>query len=356
MSSLTIRKTKIMENLIIEDLNTLDEKLLSATPDEELINQRYFQDHMIMELQKVAFFFNENYNYNLNRFEKIKVKFLIKKKDQLHFLKHNKQYIETKPILETALKELYKEANLMKGYIELNFKAKIKIMKKFKKCTAPCAFKIDLNSVVEIYMNSGILKDPIKKIVELITDIEKVFSNNFFDKYSFQTNKMLKDYISTNYFTQEQAFYFGFFVGLKIILIILCVIIGYYFNIDMDDDEEFKSIIPMFRGFFILCLFFWLLALNVYYWDKAHINYKLCFQFTNHYSDVISIFKRAAIFSAIFVLMFLCYMVIRTKIPLISDLLRFIPLELTPLICWVCLLVYIFFPLKDYFNYIGRYS
>jgi hypothetical protein len=241
----------------------------------------------------------------------------------------------------------------MKGYVELNFKAKIKILKKYKKYSAYCNSKLDVIGQAENVINSGELKDSAKKINELITDIEKLFSIHFFDKYSFHTNKLLKDYISTSFFTQEQSFYFGFFVGIIIVLLTLCIIIAYNFRIDMDDDAQFKTIFPMFRAYFILCLFFWLLGLNVYFWNKFHVNYKLCFQFTNHYSDVISIFKRAAIFSAIFVLMFLIYLVLRVNIPIICDLIDFIPLEITPLICWSCLVIYVFCPF-DLFNYVGR--
>ena len=121
----------------------------------------------------------------------------------------------------------------------------------------------------------------------------------------------------------------------------------------MDDDVEFKTIFPMFRGFGIFCIYFWLLGLNVYAWNIANVNYKLCFQFKNHYSDVISIFKRAALFSAILVLMILFYMILKTKLANLSDLISIIPLQCTPLICWLCLCIYLFMP-KDIFNYPGR--
>lgn len=241
----------------------------------------------------------------------------------------------------------------MKSYIDLNFKAKTKILKKYKKYTEHCLNKIDVISQVENVIYSGLLNDAENKLNELIIELERVFSFNFFDIYSFHTTKILKDYISTSYFTQEQSFYFGFFVGIILVLFILCLIIGSYFKIDMDDDAEFKSIFPMFRAFLILCLYFWLIGLNVYSWNTAHINYKLCFGFANHHSNVISIFQRAAIFSTIFVLMFLCYMVTRTNIPIISEMISFIPLEFTPLVCWVCLLLYVFCPFKI-FNYVGR--
>ncbi len=52
----------------------LKESLLDGAPDtEEHTCQITFQEHMIIELEKVAFFFKENYNYNMQKFEKIKV-------------------------------------------------------------------------------------------------------------------------------------------------------------------------------------------------------------------------------------------------------------------------------------------
>jgi len=121
----------------------------------------------------------------------------------------------------------------------------------------------------------------------------------------------------------------------------------------MDSDSDFKSIFPMFRSFFVFCLFFWALGFNVYMWNKAHINYKLVFQFTYHYSDMISILRRAAVFTAIFVLMYLCYIIHRTM-PELSTTIDIIPLEITPLVCWLALLIYIFSPFKGFFNYEGR--
>ena len=58
----------------VPDKEELKESLLDdVTYEEEIAYQRTFQDHLLIELEKVAFFFRENYNYNLARFEKIKV-------------------------------------------------------------------------------------------------------------------------------------------------------------------------------------------------------------------------------------------------------------------------------------------
>lgn len=244
----------------------------------------------------------------------------------------------------------------MKTFIELNLKAKAKIVKKFKKYCKYCLEKIDITKDIEEYINmpSINLKEPLKLISDIQSEIEKVFYAHFFEKYAFNTLKKLKDYANKVYFTQIQSFYFGFFMGILAILLFLCLLIGWHFKIDMDDDAEFKTIFPMFRGYAIVCMYLWLLGLNVFAWNNFNINYKLCFQFNNHYSDLTAIFKRTAVFSTMLVLMVLCYMILRTKIPIIYDLLVFIPLEMTPLVTWLCLLVYLFFPNKNYFNYEGR--
>lgn len=135
----------------------------------------------------------------------------------------------------------------MKGFIELNIKAKSKIMKKFKKYTKFSGKNIDVIATVEKFCDSINLKEKIKDLLNFMIDIEKSFSQYFVVKYGFKTNKILKEYISPILFTEIQTFYFGFSVGLIIILGILCIIIAVYFNIDMDDDKNFKQIFPMFR-------------------------------------------------------------------------------------------------------------
>ena len=174
-------------------------------------------------------------------------------------------------------------------------------MKKFTKYTKDVNAKDNLEfrekclDDIENVMNNSNLSNALQIISIQQTEVEKIFGDNFFDKYSFNAIKILKDYGNQNFFTHLQAFSFGFFVDLMVILLILCILIGVHFSIDMDDDANFKSIFPMFRGYLVFILYYWYLGLNVYAWNMAHINYKLAFAFNdNHYSDVISIFKRAA--------------------------------------------------------------
>ena len=329
--------------------NTSRESLIEQPfdkEDDEIQLQASFSEQLIFELEKVEFFFAENLKYYESREKKIS--------EQLDYIKKNKNFIKLKVNLETAIKELFKELTLMKLFIEINMKAKTKIVKKFMKYTKFYKQQLELDKIVENLINkSSHLNDTMKLISQIQAKIEKTFSTNFFDKYSFNACKFLKDYSNQNYFTQTQSFYFGFTCGILLILFSLCFLIGLYFNIDMDDDAEFRMVFPMFRGFLILCIYFWFLGVNTYAWNKANINYRLCFGFKDHYSNVISVFRRAATFTTFYIVAILCYMILRTKLPLLCDLISFIPLEITPLISWIILIVYTFAPFKI-FNYPGR--
>ena len=203
------------------------------------------------------------------------------------------------------------------------------------------------------YVENTVMPEQLNRIINIESDIEKMFKKYFYEKYGFDAVKILKESKAEVSFTQANAFYFGFFIGILLIIFLLCIIIGNHFNIDMDDDAKFKTIFPMFRGYLVMVLYFWFLGLNVYVWNKYHINYRLAFNFDSHYSPVISIFKNAAFFTLIVAIMLLCYMIERTQIPILYDLVSFIPLEFTPLICYIVALIYIFSPFKN-FNYLGR--
>jgi hypothetical protein len=313
-----------------------------------------FYRQVYIELSKVDFFFKRNINYYKKKLKKIEKHLSeISKYKSLNYMKKN---------YEVAIKELYKEMDYMSKYIDLNLEAKRKIMKKFNKYTKTQENNLnDKNKTtdeqeikhIKEYIEKTVVKNDSNQISQLEGEIEKIFKQYFFDEYSFNAVKVLKESKAVVLIKQKYAFTFGFFIGILLIIFILCILIGNHFHIDMDDDAKFKTIFPMFRGYLVMVLYYWFLGLNVYVWNKYHINYKLAFNFDSHYSPVISIFKRAAFFAMIVGIMLLCYMIERTQIPILYDLISFIPLELTPLISYIFFFIYIFNPMKS-FNYPGR--
>ena len=327
-------------------------KFLISFPQKKIT----FYRQVCIELYKVDFFFRRNINIYENKLKQIEKHLsAINKYETLSYMKKN---------YETAITELYKEMDYMSKYIDLNLQAKRKILKKFKKYSqtqennilpqnkSTVQQEMEIKKMQE-YIDKTLLQTDLDKITKLEAQIEKIFKKYFYDKYLFNAVKVLKESRAAVEIKQKYAFYFGFFIGILLIIFILCILIGNHFHIDMDDDAKFKTIFPMFRGYLVMVLYYWFLGLNVYVWNKYHINYKLAFNFDNHYSPVISILKRAAFFTMIVGIMLLCYMIERTQIPILYDIISFIPLELTPLISYIFALIYLFWPLQN-FNYPGR--
>jgi hypothetical protein len=323
--------------------NNLHEKLLNHE-EHDLSIQNNFAEQFLIELKKVEYFFNYNCQFYHTRLEKIR--------EQLEYVRNHPNYSEQYEQLERAIKELYKEVHLMKNYIHLNFKTKSKNMEKFKKYTRHLIYKINLEEQITNFVSFTSLGTAYQTINHFITQIDHLFTVHFTQKYRHNVLKEIKDYVTPIYLTGTQSFYFGFFVGMTFILLILCWFLCSNFNLDIDKDYEFRTIFPMFRGYFITCLYLWLLAANVYAWEKANVNYKLCFQFNNHYSHVINILIRVSILTAIGTIMILCYLILRIQMPIIYELVNFIPTNFTPLICWLVFIFYIMLPLKI-FNYEG---
>ena len=322
-----------------------------------IVNKKItFYRQLCIELYKVSFFYSKNMSFYKSKLRKIDRHLsVISKHESLSYLKQN---------YENAIVELYKEMGYMAKYIDLNFQAKRKILKKFykyiqtqdnskEKVKSTPEQEEEIKIMLE-YINKTIVEQDSAEIVKTEAEIEKIFRKYYFDKYLFNAIKVLKESKTEVSIKQKYAFFFGFFIGILLIIFILCILIANHFHIDMDDDAKFKTIFPMFRGYLVMVLYYWFLGLNVYVWNTFHINYKLAFNFDSHYSPFISVFKRAAFFTMIVAIMLLCYMIERTQIPILYDLVNFIPLEFTPLISYIIVFLYLFCPSQNIFNYPGR--
>ena len=335
------------------------------------VKQR-FQEQFMLELKKVDFF----YNQNLNKVIRPKIKEI---KDQIKHANKINEFKMNADAFEMALKETYKDISLTRKFIETNLDIKDTLMKKYKKYFGIQTFntfsrkKIDNNSQIIIedekeneeyddelentinefinYQSSiGQYGDTLKS---LEVEIEQCFGENFSFKYGSKTDKILKKYLKVKTITESQSFYLGLFIGFLLFQFGIICTLAWYYDIDMDRDPEFMSVFPMFRGFFVLCLYWWVHGLNITVWIKADISYRVIFQIDSNYSSPIQIFKRAAIFTFILLSCLLIYMIKRIYKGAFFGIFEPIPINTLPLICWGSLLVYTFCPF-DIWNYEGR--
>ena len=360
----------------------VDNQPLLDSNTQELLNikemarvREKFQEQFLLELQKVDFFYNEN----INKLIRPKLKEI---KEQLsHSIKLN-EFLMHSETFEMAIKEVYKDIHLINHFIEVNLEIKDKLLSKYKKYfgiysnnqskkdqlkNSRIIIEDDnendenedinndelesvINNFISFKSNIGRSKDTFNSIKDEITQL---FIENFSFKYRSKTEKVLKQCIQNNNFTESQSFYLGFFIGLLIFQLGIICIIAWYYDIDMDNDIEFKSVFPMFRGFFIICLYWWMHGINILVWTKADISYKIIFQVDNNYSSCIEIFKRAAIFTFILLTSLLIYMIKRIWSGVFFGIFDPIPIRCIPLICWVSLLLVVFCPFRIW-NYSGR--
>jgi hypothetical protein len=245
------------------------------------------------------------------------------------------------------LKELYKETHLLENFITINLQLIDKLVDGYEKILSTDIVNLEESLKFKEYMKISNLSSFHDTIKELKPKMQKLFEEHFTIKYNSSTSIVLENHVASVIFSDFQVNIFKLIIACLFILIGICCVISYYYNIDMDSDAEFKFIFPMFRAYFCVCLYFWVVGINVFIWNKI-------FQFTNQNFDVISICVKAAFFSSLFVVMYLFYMIIRTNIPIFARMLYFLSFEVTPLICWIVLLIYTLCPLRDYFDYQER--
>ena len=350
--------------------NKLDQKISNKIRDQ-------FREQFNLELQKVDFF----YNQNINKVIRPKIKEI---KEQIkHAIKVN-EFKMNNEVFEMAIKETYKDIYLTQKFIDTNFEIKDKLIGKYKKYFGldsrnPTDSRNpsrkeqkesestiledekeneDFDDETELIINDFInYKSPLgtanETLKSLEDEVEQMFIKNFSYKHKSKTEKILKKYVQKNAFTESQSFYLGFFIGLLIFQLSIICTLAWYYDIDMDHDVEFKSVFPMFRGFFIVCLYWWMHGLNILIWTKAEISYRVIFQIDNNYSTPIEIFKRAAIFTFILLTCLLIYMIKRIWAGAFFHIFDPIPINCLPLICWGSLIMYVFFPFEIW-NYDGR--
>ena len=338
--------------------NSIDNNSLLANyiPDNDFEFSKMdnmFTEQFKEELKKVNHFFIETFYGSLKqRFHSIS--------EQINHADLINEFEIYEDTFEIAIKEVYKEVSLLEEFISLNQEAKEKLLKKYDKY-----FKYffedeeekvsHLRKIINDFIeNNTELLNSQDKLREMKDNISKTFIHYFSGKYKKKTHKILKSYLANVKLTETESFYLGFFIGLLCFIFIFIIFLAYNYDIDMDRDPDFKSIFPMFRGFFIVCLYWWILGFNVYFWNKSNISYKVIFKFDNHFSTVIEICKRASFFTFILFASTLIYIIKRANIPLVSNIFMSIPSHILPLICWGTLIFYIFFPFEGIFNYEGR--
>ena len=301
-----------------------------------------------LEIKKVDFFYTSSITSRIiPRYKEIK--------NQVLHAKSTKEFNMNHDSFELAIEELYKELTLLEEFVHQNDNAIQHYFKKYKKyiTSFPQNFNDDDYKNLISMFNQSAINQSKNLIDDNKNDIEELFNTYFSDFLDKKPAAVLKNYVNIFKHSAYQYLYLGIFIGLLIFQLLIIFTLGFHFNLDMDNDPEFNSVFPMFKGFWSFCMYMWMFAVDVYVWEKFYISYKVIFAYDNHYSEVIEHFKVAAGFTFILLFCMMLYMIKRSGIILFGDILSKVPTNSLPLICWGCLIIYYVCPFKI-FNYQGR--
>ena len=384
----------------------------------EVLNEQTeeFEKSTQVQVEKCFFFIKEHIRFYKNRIVQIKrhldsIKCSNKNYDDEEILESalkSKKYHEYMDIYDLAIKELHKEMVYLIKFIQQNSDFLSFINKNFQNSYTKGLenlflsrysqemkeIKNEVNKNDNEYINvesnkNGSLESVLRNKITMINSIkakfsfedlyhqleiqkdslESIFESKFRTKYG-HSGQILINHLRKNSepakFTTEQIFFFGFIVGNIFLTLIFQISITSYIGFDIEYNFNFKSVFPIFRGFFLICFFLWMVGWNVYIWNKFHINYKLCFRFTSSSSTLYEVLNRAGLFSLLSLILMLGYFLSRQR-DLNTFLLHFANHDeryrndesiwyyndVFPLILWILLFIYLIIPF-DIFNYKGR--
>ena len=351
------KTSKLCSKIHDYNIKTLKRQVSFEEIDEDDIEglkdfETKFQMLLYSEIDKMNNFFHMKLIEFKKEWESVKFNCLI-------FIRKTQYHNRDKQegiIIKNAIFIFYKKLDFLMEYMNLNMEGVRKVLKKHKKICKIFSKHIDIldTKPQKLFLNSYITKNS-DLLLKLKDEVKKIYLDMFFNRFNKNKgHKELKDITKTRIISVWESHFYFFFCGSTITLFLVILFMGLDGDIDPDDDETFKYIFPMFRGAAFIIIYIWLLGWNAYGWTRYHVNYKRIFQFNHHFSSVKEILKRGTVVSSVFFISFIWYMILNENMENVSNIVGFIDKSYIPLIIWVLMIVYIFFPIPYMFNWEGR--
>jgi len=230
--------------------------------------------------------------------------------------------------MKLAFSEFYLSLVLLQNYQNLNFTGFRKIMKKHDKL-----FETDSGSKWrEEHVDSAPFYTN-KNVGTLIEDTENLFTGELESGDRGKAMKRLRVPPLNDHQSPWVTFKVGFFSGAFTVLLVVVVITGMF----RQSQDDWKLVFRLYRGTFLICLFLFLIGINVYGWKSSGVNHVLIFELDprDHLSDQ-HLIEIASVFSVFWSLSVICY--------LYSDLFA-VPAVIHPLILVLGMIAFLFNPL-----------
>ena len=348
----TLKEELLLYNEQKEEENKIQK--ISGVNIDDLVKKYFAQ--LTLEIDKFSYFNNLlQTKRHSKRFDEIV--------EQLMYIDNHPTMKMFQDQLGESLKNLYRELSNYQLFIDTNIKIKNITLGEIEK------YIHKINSIFNLKINVPNLnekKNEINSILEsankynhnFLKEIEEQYTLFFQNKYKNEKKSPIE--ILKNFLTPEKEKVEKDNIKILNILILImftlgmiCFIVNYHLEIDIDEDPEFRSIFPMYRTYGIICLYLWFIGLNIKTWEDIKINYRALFSFKINKNSIINIWLCASVFCSFLFLAFLLYFITRTPIGINFGLNLYNIVDILPALIWLSLLLYFFCPFKI-LNYEGR--
>lgn len=262
------------------------------------------------------------------------------------------------PTLRNELEKFYQELSMVRQFMGLNFLIYERLCRHYRteferiSLFRPGPMEALHHSFLEIRADSVYRKlDSYMKVVATIHE------ENFFDsKHYREAHRRLELVTAKSHLSSKESFYFGFYIGAFAICILLITTLLTETKLFDEAGSDFVTFMfPIFRGALMLYLYWFLMGVDIYVWDRYNINFRRVFDVQHKLtSSAYQVMRRAFGFLMLWILVFSYCALSNTQLFDNAAIFNKVTSMYIAPGVWLVFFLYLLFPSTQVFNYEGR--
>lgn len=261
-------------------------------------------------------------------------------------------------MLRDELEKFFKELHMVKQYMALNFRIYDRLCRRYR-IEFERLNMFDRTSLEQINQSFKDCKPDsyYRKLESYMKVVTTMYQENFFDaKQCKEAYKRLEIIRQKDHFSPNESFYFGFYIGAFTVCILLIATLLVETKLFDEAGSDFVTyMFPIFRGTLMLYLYWFLLGVDVYVWDRYNINFRRVFDIQRTMtSSAYQIMRRAFGFLALWIVVFSYCALSNTQFFESAVILNKVTSMYVAPVVWLVFFLYMLFPSTRVFNYEGR--
>jgi hypothetical protein len=85
--------------------------------------------------------------------------------------------------------------------------------------------------------------------------------------------------------SHSASFALGIFLGFSLLMVVMIVLTSYETQ-DLTNFKFFRQAFPILRGSALIILYFWVLCLDVFYWNSFNVNFRNVFRLSSRFAKL----------------------------------------------------------------------